>query len=152
MKKATIRRDYDDCDFPPPVGADAIEPAMLDESEVPAHNFEIVSPETGSDAEPNTDTQASPTTRQASTHSEQTTSNQDNQDSIYEIQKILRKKFTRGHWQFRIRWKNFDDSHNSWVAYQDLSPQCQQYVQDMHASIPTDRNSQRKYFLHDPIN
>ena len=24
LKKATIRRDYDDCDFPPPVEADAI--------------------------------------------------------------------------------------------------------------------------------
>ena len=86
---------------------------MLDESEVPAHNFEIVPPETRSDAEPNTDAQASPTTRQASTHSEKLTSDPDNQDSIYEIQQILRKKFTRGHWQFRIRWKNFDDSHNS---------------------------------------
>ena len=96
-----------------------MEPAILDESEVPVHNFETVEFETGSNAEHNPDIQASPTF-QASTHSEQPTSDAGNQNSIYEIQKILRKKFTRGHWQFRVRWKNFDDSHRATSMFCDI--------------------------------
>jgi hypothetical protein len=65
-------------------------------------------------------------------------------DEVFEVEKILRKKYINGKWLYRVKWQDFDAKHNSCVQFSDLNKKCQEYVTDMHDRIFTDRKSQMK--------
>ncbi|XP_033097033.1 uncharacterized protein LOC117101226 [Anneissia japonica] len=58
------------------------------------------------------------------------------QTEFYEIEKILYKQFVNGQWKYRVKWLSFPSKYNSWVTFDDLSPECQNLVQ-RSTSIPT---------------
>jgi hypothetical protein len=65
-------------------------------------------------------------------------------NTFYDIEKVLRKRYRLGVWQYRVKWLCFDNSQNSWVDYDDLSQKCRELVTKTHFKIPTDKRSQRK--------
>jgi hypothetical protein len=105
-------------DLAPPVNVDACEPIVLDVNEVLDMN-ELP------DIPVNNDVSS------------------DN-DKLYIIEKILRKKFYDNKWHYRIKWQSFPSNENSWVTFNDLSPECQQLVLDKHDTFKTDKNSEKK--------
>ena len=102
-----------------------VEPLLLNENDIPIDNF--VPTETDTDEEI-VQTQNSDNTDN---------DNPDIENDVYTIEKILRKKKIRNKWTYRVKWLGFDSSQNSWVDFQDLTPECQQYVKEMHNKIPT---------------
>ena len=142
LKKATIRMHHEEAYIPPLQGADNMEPAILDESEMPPEFLE-----TSSDLQVNEEISDSPSPSTEGLDQQVVSPTTPAPSSEYfEIEKFLRKKYTRGKWFFRVRWMNCDEKQNSWVAFEDLSASCRQYVLDMHMRIATDRCSQRKHF------
>lgn len=43
-----------------------------------------------------------------------------NEDSLWYIEKILRKRKRNGKMQYRIKWQDYDDKFNSWVDAKDI--------------------------------
>lgn len=136
LKHGVLRSNGPD-DPTPPTDIDATEPAVLGDSEVPADNWV----DENSPVDVTTDDEAQDVVEPEAP----TDSLQPQPSQIYEIEKVLRKKYIRGKWTYRVKWVNFDKSHNSWVDVDDLTPQCKTYVQEMHNKIPTDRRSQKKH-------
>ncbi|XP_063409146.1 uncharacterized protein LOC134692615 [Mytilus trossulus] len=111
-----------------PPNVDATEPAILADEEIPPNfvdNTEI--PQGVDNVSQNGDPQ-----------------NDSISEKLYEVEKILRKKFVDGKWYYRVKWLDFDSTNNSWVEYQDLNEKCKKYVNDMHKKILTDRRSKKK--------
>lgn len=106
----------------PPDGVDAVEPVILADDEIPCQN----------EIDENNEQMSSQCT------------GQENDNVVYEIEKILRKKCCNNKWFYRVKWRNFDAKDNSWVEYSDLNPSCQEYVTSMHKNISTDPKSQKK--------
>ncbi|CAC5416682.1 unnamed protein product [Mytilus coruscus] len=112
----------------PPPNVDATEPAILADEEIPPNfvdNTEI--PQGVDNVSQNDNPQ-----------------NDSISEKLYEVEKILRKKFVDGKWYYRVKWLDFDSTNNSWVEYQDLNEKCKKYVNDMHKKIFTDRRSKKK--------
>jgi hypothetical protein len=65
------------------------------------------------------------------------------EDGVFEVEKILRKKNINGKWLYRVKWQDFDAKHNSLVQFSDLK-KSQKYVTDMHDIMFTDRKTQKK--------
>ena len=107
-----INEPYDNT---PPNNEDAIEPCIIAADELPADNIG----------------------REFPTHPQNNDDPDIELNDIYSIEKILRKKKVKGKWTYRVKWVGFDAKDNSWVAYDDLTPECRQYVTDMHHKIPT---------------
>ena len=124
LKHGTTR--YDDFDDSPIQNVDALEPAILADSEVPPDNLI----ENMVNDVPDNESVAN--------------DNETDIEQMYEVEKILRKRFVNNHWQYRVKWMTFDSKYNSWVEYEDLSDECKKYVDKMHINIPTDKRSKRK--------
>ena len=70
--------------------------------------------------------------------------NNNDEDGVFEVEKILRKKYINGKWLYRVKWQYFDAKYNSLVQFSDLNKESQDYVTDMHDIIFTERKSQKK--------
>ena len=42
-------------------------------------------------------------------------------DNMFEIEKILRKRKRKGQWEYRVKWRNFPASDNSWENFDNPS-------------------------------
>lgn len=118
LKHGTIR--FDDFDTTPPEDINATEPAILADSEVPQEcvdNNDNVHDQIG---------------------------DRDKQSDVFEVEKVLRKRYTNGQWQYRVKWLTFDNKYNSRVTYDDLSEECKIFVDNMHKRLPTDKRSKKK--------
>ena len=62
-----------------------------------------------------------------------------NNDNVYVIEKILRKKKVQNKWRYRVKWLGYDANQNTWVEFEDLTPECQEYVKEIHHKIPTSK-------------
>ena len=58
-------------------------------------------------------------------------------DNMFEVEKILRKRKRKGQWEYRVKWRNFPASDNSWENFDNLSVTLKQYVTECHNKIPT---------------
>ena len=125
LKHGTIR--FNDLDQTPPENIDAVEPAILADSEVPDESVKNDTNET--DKIENTDNNET---------------DQNDESRMFEVEKILRKRYVNGQWQYRVKWFSFDNKYNSWVNYDDLSDECKNLVDKTHVKIPTDKRSKRK--------
>ena len=132
LKRAVIRPDQPD-DTRPPAGIDAVPPAVLDDSEIPDDNFDNTQTHAQTDLTTDENSQTMDGNSQSQTDND-----------VYEIEKILRKKFTNGSWYYRVKWYTFPSSSNSWVKFDDLTQACKDLVSQTHDKIPTDGKSQRK--------
>ena len=132
LKRAVIWPDQPD-DTRLPADIDPVPPAVLDDSEISDDNFD----------DAHTHVQTDHTTDE---NSEQMDGNSQSQtaNDVYEIEKILRKKFTNGSMYYRVKWYAFPSSFNSWVKFDDLTQACKDLVTQTHDKIPTDGKSQRK--------
>ena len=63
------------------------------------------------------------------------------EDEVFEVEKIVRKKYTNGKWLYRVKWQDFDAKHNSLVQFSNINKKSQEYDTDMHDIIFTDRKS-----------
>jgi hypothetical protein len=43
------------------------------------------------------------------------------EDEVFEVEKIVRKKYTNGKWLYRVKWQDFDAKHNSFVQFSNLN-------------------------------
>ena len=43
------------------------------------------------------------------------------EDEVFEVEKIVRKKYTNGKWLYRVKWQDFDAKHNSLVQFSNLN-------------------------------
>lgn len=91
---------FDELNEAPPDNIDAIEPAILGDDEIPDQNDQ-------------TDIIAQ---------------NEKDEDQIYEIEKIIKKRKVNGKEQYRVKWLSFDSKYNSWVDFDDLTQDCQNFV------------------------
>lgn len=132
LKHGYIRPDQPD-DTTPPEHGDATEPAVLGEAEIP--------PQRDAQPPPHTSThRPNPAPR----HADSAPPTNETHDKTYDIEKILRKSYKNGVWKYRVKWRNFDQSQNTWITFEDLDKNCQQLVKDIHKTIPTDRKSSKK--------
>ena len=104
----------------PPQNENAIEPAVLADDEIPQNNFINDTTEIDNPDEIN---------------QEESDDNPDN--DLFVVEKILRKKKQGNNWKYRVKWLGYDTSQNSWVRFDDLNAKCQEYVTQMHRKIPT---------------
>ena len=114
-----LRLDQPD-DPTPPLDSDSVEPAILGESEIPPPR-----PPAGEAAKP----PAPPSTRVPSSADQSSAVINQRHDTAtsektYEIERIIRKSFSNGSWKYRVKWRGFDNSANSWILFADLTPQC----------------------------
>lgn len=137
LKHGVLRGDGPD-DPTPPARHEAIEPAVLADSEVPPNSY-LDTPAPDGEAE----SVVVPDPPQAM---KETAAPAASQQQLYDIEKVLRKKYDRDtmSWRYRVKWLGFENSENSWVDFADLTPKCKDFVRDMHSRIPTDRKSHRK--------
>ncbi|CAG2216100.1 Retrovirus-related Pol polyprotein from transposon 17.6,Retrovirus-related Pol polyprotein from transposon 297 [Mytilus edulis] len=108
-------------DITPPLNEDAVEPAIISVDETPA---DFISEE----VQPN-----------LSQSQDNATQNNNSDNAVFSVEKILRKKRIKGKWKYRVKWVGFDSKDNSWVDFGDLNLECQKYVTDMHNKIPSVR-------------
>ena len=140
--KHGVLRGHGPDDPTPPARHESLEPAILADSEVPPSSYlDTPTP----DIEAESVVVSDPPTPVATDAAAPAASQSQVSSQLYDIEKVLRKKYARDKWSYRVKWLGFDKSENSWVDYDDLTPQCQDYVQNMHSRIPTDRRSQRKH-------
>ena len=132
VNKIYIRPDQPD-DTRLPANIDSVPPAVLDDSEIPDDHID----------DAHTHAQTDHTTDENSEPMDGNSQSQTAND-VYEIEKILRKKFTNGSWYYRVKWYAFPSSSNSWVKFDDLTQACKDLVTQTHDKIPTDGKSQRK--------
>ncbi|CAC5422952.1 unnamed protein product [Mytilus coruscus] len=104
-----------------PLNEDAVEPAIISVDETPA---DFISEE----VQPN-----------LSQSQDNATQNNNNDNTVFSVEKILRKKRIKGKWKYRVKWVGFDSKDNSWVDFEDLNLECQNNVTDMHNKIPSVR-------------
>jgi hypothetical protein len=106
-----------------------IEPCVLGDDEIPVSNIEYG--QHGNDQTQN-DVQLSNTDNIV---------NNNDEDGVFEIEKILRKTYINGKWLCIVKWQDFDAKYNSLVQFSDLNKESQEYVTDMHDIIFTERKS-----------
>ena len=155
LKRGLLRSDKP-IDLTPPDNINATEPAVLNYDEIDLNSASNLTLETHAvnNSKPNNNNdvvipkqnnweekQSKVTT---STQLQQNTDNKSVTSQMYTVEKILRKKYFNNSWHYRIKWLTFSNDQNSWVKFDDLSSQLQQYVQNTHSKIPTDKKSQRK--------
>jgi hypothetical protein len=97
------------------------------------------------DASVNVDSTVNDSSKTVTKQTDQQTSQSTDTGQMYQIERILRKKYFGNEWHYRVKWESFPSSSNSWVKFSDLSPQCQQLVINTHNSIFTDKRSQKKH-------
>ncbi|CAC5409993.1 unnamed protein product [Mytilus coruscus] len=88
---------YELYDITPPLNEDAVEPAIISVDETPA---DFISEE----VYPN-----------LSQSQENATQNNNSDNTVFSVEKILRKKRIKGKWIYRVKWVGFDSKDNSWV-------------------------------------
>ena len=88
-----------------------IEPCVLGDDEIPVSNIEYE--QHGNDQTQN-DVQLNNTDNIVNNNVE---------DGVFEVEKILRKKYTNGKWLYRVKWQDFDAKHNSLVQFSNLNKQ-----------------------------
>ncbi len=163
--KLGLLRSRQPIDLNPPTDVDATEPVVLDVSEIDPHcltDGQTEMPAYSAAEQATADdvaTAVQQATRAANKHKRSkqaardsaTRTSQQHADSqapqssqLYAVEKIMRKKYTNNSWHYRIKWLSFSNEHNSWVKFEDLSPQLQQLVTNTHSRITTDKRSQRK--------
>ena len=86
LKRAVIRPGQPD-DTHPPTDIDSVPPAVLDDSEIPDDNFDHTQTHAQTDLTPDENSQTIDGNSQSQSDND-----------VYEIEKILRKKFTNGSW------------------------------------------------------
>ena len=140
-------------DMQPLHNVDACEPAILDVSELsPQDVNNIIHDNNVSNNvhEEINDISALNDTSGEQNLPSQTTNNNSNRThaqtdtKIYIIEKILSTKYYNNAWHYGVKWDSFPSSNNSWVYFDDLSPECKQLVLTTHNTIPTDKKSQKK--------
>ena len=155
LKRGLLRSDKP-IDLIPPGNINATEPAVLNYDEIDLNSSSDLTLETRAvnNSKPNNNNdvvilkqnnceekQGKVTTL---TQLQQNTDNKSFTSQMYTVEKILRKKYFNNSWLYRIKWLTFSNDQNSWVKFDDLSSQLQQYLQNTHTKIPTDKKSQRK--------
>ena len=138
LKLGYLRLDQLDDPTPPP-DSDSVEPAILGESEIPPPR-----PPAG-EAAKHAKTLC-PTSHPCAVISRPVISCNlpAPREKTYEIERIIRKSFSNGSWKYRVKWRGFDNSANSWILFADLTPQCQDMGRRIHNKIITDEGSKRK--------
>ncbi len=168
--KRGLLRSTEPIDLHPPQNVDASEPAVLCYDEIDANNF--MTNDNSSITRNNDDTvnvtdatadgaavsatandltdrtqpictAANKQKRAKKASNTDVTAHADSQQT-FTVEKILRKKYANNTWQYRIKWLSFPNDQNSWVKFDDLSVELQQFVTSTHNKIPTDRKSQKK--------
>ena len=71
-----------------------------------------------------------------SPNSAQSADTDDDQAPFYEIEKILYKRKVKGKWLYRVKWLSYPSTSNSYVPFEDLSPECQTLVTNVCDTIP----------------
>ena len=137
--KFGILRNHGLDDQTPPDSIDATEPAILSDDELPPNSH---MEDTPVDEHPVSTAVHDPAPDMAEPVAP--TGPEPQASQLYEVEKILRKKYIGKECTYRVKWEGFDKSHSSWVSESDLTPQCKAYVQDMHDRSPTDLKSLRK--------
>ncbi|CAG2185038.1 unnamed protein product [Mytilus edulis] len=108
---------------PPP---NELEPLEIHEHDIPGDNFEQVEPEVQPSQVPiNENVQ------------DNINNNKDN--NVFSIEKIIKKKKVGKKWTYRVKWLGYGSAENSWVEFEDLTPECQEYVKEMHNKIPSSK-------------
>jgi hypothetical protein len=161
--KRGLLRSTEPIDLNPPENSNATEPAILDIDELANTQLAKESAtfsssqtvtingtnNTTNNATNNTSAHAAKTlTNSASKRVKQvknvTEQQVDTSQQLYKVEKILRKKYFNRSWHYRIKWLSFPNDNNSWVKFEDLSPDLQTLVTSTHNKIQTDPKSQRK--------
>lgn len=68
----------------------------------------------------------------------------DNEETEFEIERIIRRRVNRGNVQYLIKWKNFGAEHNSWTNGDDMT-NCQSMLDEFLVQDIIGKN--RKQFL-----
>ena len=100
VKHGILRSDGPDDPTPPP-DSDALEPAILADSELPPNSY--VEPDSARPEDPVAQTLVTVAPQPAVAEPQQPQASQ-----IYEIEKVLCKKFTQDQWQYCVKWVGFD--------------------------------------------
>ncbi|VDH93041.1 Hypothetical predicted protein [Mytilus galloprovincialis] len=97
---------------PPP---NELEPLEIHEHDIPGDNFEQVEPEVQPSQVPiNENVQ------------DNINNNKDN--NVFSIEKIIKKKKVGKKWTYRVKWLGYGSAEKFWVEFEDLTPECQEYV------------------------
>ena len=114
---------------PKPISAKDVFPDDIDdiaESEIPDDNFDAEqnnesSDNEMSDNESNDDPSSSqpPPTQQDS---------ESKPEEVYQVEKVLDKRKRNRRVEYRVKWKGYDESHNSWVPEKDLNTALHDFI------------------------
>ena len=141
LKGGLLRSDKP-IDLTPPDNINATEPAVLNYDEIDLNSYSDLTLETHAvnNSKPNNNNdviipkqkyceekQGKVTT---STQLQQITDNKSVTSQMYTVEKILKKIYFNNSWHYRIKWLTISNDQNSWVKFDDLSSQLQQYVQN----------------------
>jgi hypothetical protein len=143
--KMGLLRSNEPIELSHPEHGDAAEPAYLYNDELTTNNIDNNSL-TNDMTETVTPPLSNITAGNQNTHStfDDKIINSQTTSKLYKVQKILRKKYYNNTWNYRIKWIDFPNSQNSWVEFNDLSPDLQTLVTSTHTKIQTDKRSQKK--------
>ena len=137
----------------PPHNDDACEPAILDVSELSPQDVNNITHDnnfSNNVHEEINDISVLNDTSEEQNLSSQTTDNNSNRTNaqtdtkLYNVKKILCKKYYNNAWHYRVKLDFFSSSNNSCVHFDDLSPECKQLVLTTHNTMPTDKKIQKK--------
>lgn len=61
-----------------------------------------------------------------------TTSEEESDDDLFTVEKLLDKKVVKGRVLYLVQWKDYDSSHNSWEPVQNFS-ECKEAIDEFEA-------------------
>lgn len=145
--ESTQEVDFDPEDLPDDSFADQSDPETSENDENPPH-IEVEGPVEGpqhiqeQDEDGHTVIQATPASAEGTEDDHESSESSSDEEDFYEVEKVISKRTRAGKQEFLVKWKNYPDSDNSYVPYEQLNPTLREYVDT--EQIPMDNTKQKR--------